>query len=537
MNYEQLKNSILQEAICGRLVPQDPNDEPAAVLLNRIADEKKRLVKAKKIKADKNESHIYRTADGHWMERFADKKRPEACIDDEIPFDIPETWEWTRLKSIVSVLGDGIHGTPEYDDNGEVYFINGNNLNNGKIVIKDDTKRLSVQEAAKHRRELNQNTILVSINGTIGNVAFYNNEPVILGKSACYFNVFTDIYKRYIKVILNSKYFLDYAKEVATGSTIKNVPLAGMRDFFIPLPPLPEQRRIVEKLEQILPKVEKYGKAQDRLDALNIALPEKLKASILQEAIEGRLVPQNPNDEPASAILDKIEKEKTVLVKAKKIKSDKNASRIYRAPDGRWFEHFTTHKVPDLDITDEVSYDVPESWELCRLKDIANLYTGNSISGSEKSTKFTNVQGKDYIGTKDIDFRHTIAYDNGVNIPERYLQNFKIAKEGKVLLCIEGGSAGRKIGILNKEVCFGNKLCCFDTYIDINKYLFYFLQSPSFKQVFNDNKSGIIGGVSINTLKTLIVPIPPINEQRRIVSCLEKMLPKLNLLTQNMNYQ
>ena len=202
MTGQQLKNSILQEAIEGRLVPQDPNDEPASVLLERIRTEKARLVKEKKIKKDKNESRIYRTEDGHWMEHFEDKNREDVCIDEEIPFDIPDTWKWCRLRNIVSILGDGIHGTPEYDAIGEYYFINGNNLSNNRIVIKENTERVNKEEYNKYKKELNKNTILVSINGTIGNVGYYNSEPVILGKSACYFNLMDILLKPYTTLLM-----------------------------------------------------------------------------------------------------------------------------------------------------------------------------------------------------------------------------------------------------------------------------------------------------------------------------------------------
>ena len=149
MNAQQLKNSILQEAIEGRLVPQDPNDEPASVLLDKIRKEKARLVKEKKIRPNKNESYIYLSEDGHWMEHYEDKKQDEVCVDDEIPFSIPDSWEWVRLRGLVSILGDGLHGTPEYDVNGMYYFINGNNLSNNKIVIKANTERVNEEEYIK----------------------------------------------------------------------------------------------------------------------------------------------------------------------------------------------------------------------------------------------------------------------------------------------------------------------------------------------------------------------------------------------------
>lgn len=159
----------------------------------------------------------------------------------------------------MSILGDGIHGTPLYTPNGEIAFINGNNLADGKIVIKADTKTVSHDEALKHSRPLCDRTILVSINGTIGNVAFYNSEQVILGKSACYFNLFSGIQKEYVKLLLETDYFLKYALKVATGTTIKNVPLAGMRNFLVPIPPPKEQIRIVEHYEIIKKQITKFS--------------------------------------------------------------------------------------------------------------------------------------------------------------------------------------------------------------------------------------------------------------------------------------
>ncbi|MBP8593686.1 MAG: restriction endonuclease subunit S [Ruminococcus sp.] len=227
-----LKKSILQEAVQGKLVPQNPDDEPASVLLERIKAEKHKLVKEGKIK----------------------KEKPLAPItEEEIPFDIPESWEWCRLKNIVSLLGDGIHGTPEYSETGKYFFINGNNLSEGNIIIKDDTKKVDESQYLKYRKELNANTVFVSINGTIGNIAFYNNEPVILGKSACYFNLIIKEFKAYMYWLLKTDYFLKYAITNATGSTIKNVSLKTMNDFLVPLPPLEEQKRIVAKIEELMP--------------------------------------------------------------------------------------------------------------------------------------------------------------------------------------------------------------------------------------------------------------------------------------------
>ena len=247
---DKLKSSILQEAIQGKLVPQNPNDEPASVLLERIKNEKERLIKEKKIKRNKNESYIFKE-NNHYYEKIG-KKGDSIRINDKIPFEIPENWQWCKLENIVKILGDGIHGTPNYDDGGEYYFINGNNLNNGEIVFKENTKKVNYDEYIKYKKDLGKTTVLVSINGTIGNVAFYNGENVMLGKSACYFNLFDNIFKKYIKLLIETDYFMKYALNSATGTTIKNVSLKAMKNWLIPIPPLNEQKRIVKIIENIM---------------------------------------------------------------------------------------------------------------------------------------------------------------------------------------------------------------------------------------------------------------------------------------------
>ena len=231
-----MQKSILQMAIQGKLVPQLPEEGTGEELFQQIQAEKQALIKAGKIKKE--------------------KPLPEIA-ENEIPFDIPESWKWVRVCEIISVLGDGIHGTPIFDDFGDYYFVNGNNLAKGNIVFKADTKKVSFDEYEKYKKPLDENTILISINGTIGNYAFYAGEPIILGKSACYFSVLAGIHKEYIRHLINTKFFMDYAVKEATQTTITNVSLKAMRMFPVPLPPLAEQKRIVAKLEEILPLCER----------------------------------------------------------------------------------------------------------------------------------------------------------------------------------------------------------------------------------------------------------------------------------------
>ena len=236
MTPEQLKASILQYAIQGKLVEQRVEEGTGEELYQQIQAEKQRLIQEKKIKKE--------------------KPLPEIA-EDEVPFDIPESWKWVRLQNIATALGDGIHGTPQYTINGGYYFINGNNLAEGKIEIKPDTIQVDASEYEKHKKPLDANTILISINGTIGNYAFYEEEPIILGKSACYFSLLNGVCKEYICIFLKSKVFFDYARQEATQTTIKNVSLKSMRMLPVPLPPLAEQKRIVAKIEELLPLCER----------------------------------------------------------------------------------------------------------------------------------------------------------------------------------------------------------------------------------------------------------------------------------------
>ena len=194
-------------------------------------------------------------------------------------------WEEKELKELTTVLGDGLHGTPKYTVDGEYYFINGNNLDDGKIIFKENTKRVNTDEYNKYKKKLDETTILVSINGTLGNVAFYDGEKIILGKSACYFNIKKSVDKKFIKYVLSSPYFLKYAHREATGATIKNVSLKSMREFRVPFPPLKEQQAIVRQLDALRTETQKLEAVYQK----KIADLEELKKSILQKAFAGEL--------------------------------------------------------------------------------------------------------------------------------------------------------------------------------------------------------------------------------------------------------
>lgn len=441
MIVDDIKKSILQEAFSGKLTKQSKDDS-----------------------SFKN---------NNLLNLNSITKKGKFIFDESNLYEIPESWIWIKLDNIITILGDGLHGTPEFDVNGEYFFVNGNNLKNGQIILKQETKRVSKNEYNKYKKNLNCNTMFISINGTIGNIGFYNNEKIILGKSACYFNLLDFVNKKYLYYFFESKWALDYMINNATGTTIKNVSLDVMRNIRIPFAPIEEQIRIVNKIEKMFAKLDEIRPIADELINLKNKFPNEMKNSILLDAFLGN-----------------------------------------------WSKE--THS----------------NWNEFKLNSLAEIYTGNSISESIKKSKYTNLaEGYNYIGTKDLNFDHSFKYDNGVKIPYNEI-GFKYAKENDILMCIEGGSAGKKIGILNEKVCFGNKLCKFSANEDIinYKFLYYYLQSPIFLRNFRDNLNGIIGGVSINKIKQLTIKIPSLEEQIRIVDKLEKLLPMCADIANIINY-
>lgn len=511
----KLRELILQLAVQGRIAPQDPEDEPASELLREIEVEKKRLVKEGKIKRPKLLPEI----------------RPE-----EVPFQLPEGWEWGRLGEVVSLLGDGIHGTPTYDERGEFFFINGNNLSDGLIEIKENTKTVSADEYLKNRKELNDQTVLVSINGTIGNVAFYNSEKVMLGKSVCYFNLFSLIDKHYIEMLIKSDCFLEYALTSATGSTIKNVSLKAMREFLVPLPPLAEQRRIVVNTDQLMALCDELEEREEEtrnccrelnksaihsltnistgkdltkawtlirknFDVLynDVENVRELRQAILQLAVQGKLAPQEPEDQPASVLLEEIEAEKKKLMKEGKIRKSK--------------------PLPPIE-EDEIPYELPEGWEWARLKTVSyNL--GQKIPESE----FT------YVDVSAINKEHGIISKNTSvikpeNAPSRAR---KIVSEGTVIY-----STVRpyllNIAIIDKEFTPAPIVSTAFAVLHpfpgvLNKYIYYYLRSSVFTEYVESQMIGMAyPAISETKFYKGVIPLPPLLEQKRIVARVDQLM-------------
>ena len=526
MTAKELKNALLQEAVQGKLVPQIASEGNARDLLEEIRKERLSHGFANSYgicseKGKKSKSSDLRSKS---QIRVTKKELPE-ITEDEIPFEIPESWCWCRLGEIVSILGDGIHGTPNYDISGNYYFVNGNNLNNGKIEIKPDTKKVNQSEYEKYKKELNNNTVFVSINGTLGNIAFYENEKIILGKSACYFNLIKNEMKIYIYWLIKTKYFLDYANEEATGTTIKNVSLAAMRNFPIPLPPLAEQKRIVAAIEKFMPLIEEYGKKETQLKAINEKIGTLTKKAILQEAVQGKLVPQIASEGNAKDLLEEIRKERLshgldfANAKSGKKKSKKETALAGSNP---------------CDITeDEIPFDIPENWCWCKVGDLFSTMSGLGYKKdvlSEKSSKMVRVlRGGNILDTSYV-FK-----DDDIMISDKYVKSELFLKKNYLITpAVTSLEHIGKIGYVEKDyddtVVGGFVLMLLPYYSDevLSKYCLYLFATCWFRDMCKEitHKSGqAFYNLSREKLLNLVIPIPPLAEQKRIVDALEKLLP------------
>ena len=450
------------------------------------------------------------------------------CIEDEIPFEIPKSWSWVRLGEISSLITDGTHKTPTYVSNG-IPFLTIQNISKGffdfstiKYISKEE------YECLCKRVRPQQNDILFCRIGTLGEAIkctlnFDFNIFVSLGLIRLLDARFVDYVVKFINSSVMQKWIEQ--NKVGGGTHTFKINLGSMYSILLPLPPLPEQQRIVDKLEEILPLVEKYKEDKEKLDELNLNFPLKLKKSILDYAIKGKLVEQNLEDESVEILLQKIREEKQRLVKDKKLKADKfPQSTIFIGEDNSPYEKIDRET---RCIEDEIPFEIPQSWAWVRLGEICQICTGDSINQTQKLTKYTNLEdGRCYIATKDVGFDGSIDYENGVKIPFEE-SKFKVAPRNSVLLCVEGGSAGKKIGYLDCDVCFGNKLCCFNPLLIEPKFIYYYLQSQIFIYSFMQKMSGIISGISLNAIKTIVIALPPLQEQKRIVEKIELLLPLL----------
>ena len=502
MNAQQLRNSILQEAIHGRLVPQDPADEPASVLLQRIRKEKERLVKEGKLKKKDLES--------------------KPIVDDEIPFVIPKVWEWVRLGEICEYIHRG--KSPKYGTSKKLPII-AQKCNQWDKVYTD--KCLFAEEKTIERYTEEQYIKLGDIiinstgTGTVGRTGFIDGyvfadySKFVADSHVTVVRATGLIDRKFLYYYLISPFIQFGLEDRCSGSTNQiELGTGTIFNYKVPLPPLPEQHRIVAKIEELLPLVEQYGKAQAELDDLNRSLPDKLKKSVLQEAIQGRLVPQNANDEPASELLKRIRKEKERLVKEGKLKKKDMESKPIE--------------------NDEIPFEIPKGWEWVRLGEICEYIHRGKSPKYGTSKKLPIIAQKCNQWDKVYTDKCLFAEEKTI---ERYTEEQYI-KLGDIIINSTGTGTVGRTGYIDGYVFADYSKYVADSHVTVvrstgliaRKFLYYYLISPFIQFGLEDRCSGSTNQIELgtSTISNYKVPIPPLSEQRRIVAKIEELFKKID---------
>ena len=491
MNGKQLKNSILQWAIQGKLVPQDPNDEPASVLLDKIRQEKERLIKEKKIKRDKNASIIYRGEDNSYYEKMLATGEVK-CIDEEIPFEVPKGWEWTRMGNI----GDwGAGATPSKSNpdyyGGNVLWLRTGELNNS--VVYDTEIKVTEKALKECSLRLNQiGDVMIAMYGaTIGKVAIVGKE--LTTNQACCACTPYGIYNYFLFYFLMESQ-TDFVKK-GEGGAQPNISREKLVSHLMPVPPIQEQYRIVEKIETLLPLIDKYNDAQIQQDKLNSEIEDRLRKSILQEAIQGKLVPQIEEEGTAQELLEQIKTEKLKLVKEGKLKKSALASSvIFRGDDNKYYEQIGS-EVTEI----EPPFAFPSTWSIARLNAVCQLTDGLKTTGKQCLLDAKYLRGKS---------------------SETIVEQGKLVYKGDNIVLVDGENSG-EVFIVPQDGYMGSTFK--QLWISSTMYEPYVLAFIQFyKETLRNSKKGAaIPHLNKELFYGLIIGIPPFQEQKRTVQQIE----------------
>ena len=468
MTAQELKNSILQLAVQGKLVPQNADDEPATELLKRIQTEKTIAVNAGIIKKDKKLSEI---------------------TEAEIPYDIPDTWEWLRLGQLCQLLDGEKKSGVKYPYLEAKYLrgkIEGSILESGKFVKKG--------------------TRLILVDGENSGEVFFATEDGYMGSTFKVLYIPDAIYAPYVLNFLLLKKQLFRNRK--TGAAIPHLNKELFFNLLIPIPPLAEQERIVAKVEELLPLIEEYGEAEQKLSTLNVNFPEMLRKSILQQAVQGKLTARDPSDEPASELLKRIQAEKAKLIAEGKIKKEK--------------------PLPPI-TEDDCPFEIPDEWEWVRLTDVGEVSRGRSKHRPRndailyRNGKYPLVQTGDVARSGGL-ITLCSSFYNDVGLAQS-----RMWPEGTLCLTIAANIAD--VGILNFDACFPDSVVGFNAFSPItsNKYFLYMLMA--YKAILDSLATrSAQKNINLDTIASLAYPLPPLAEQQRIVERIEELLAMCDAL-------
>ena len=526
---DQLRKSILQLAIEGKLVKQNPNDEPASELVKKIMAEKKKLIQEGKIKKDKNESYIFKGDDNCYYEKIGNSGPVKL---EDLPFDIPDSWTWIRLKDLIHIQTGASFKKEQSIQEAKSSFVRvlrGGNILPFQFLLKNDDLYIP-QELVSNDILLRKNDLItpaVTSLENIGKIAVITNDLINVTAGG-----FVYIFRPYIDDEILSNLIADYVSSSVYQSMMKDITKKSGQAFYnmnkekllqlyFPIAPFAEMIRIVHKVKKCEPLIDEYSLIEDKLSILEEEFPEKIKKSILQYAIEGKLVKQDPNDEPASVLLERIKTEKENLIKEGKIKRDKNESYIYQGDDKNYYE-----KVGKTASQIDVPSTIPTSWIFARLSSICRIVNG-----------FTPLRSNpDFWENGDINW---MTVDD-INRQGKYLSltiqhitnsavksDDKIVPSGSTFICCTSATIG-KTCINNVPMCSNqqfNGLVIKDARRLNNEFLYYFCSTLKNKLL---ELAGIttFPFVSVDKLGKILVPVPPLEMQKLIVNKI-KMIENL----------
>ncbi len=486
MNAQDLKNSILQLAIQGKLVEQRVEEGTAKELLEQIKAEKEQLIKEKKIKREKSLSEI--TAD-------------------KIPFDIPESWAWVRLGEI-GETNIGLTYKPSDISNNGTIVLRSSNIFNG-ILVYDDIVRVDMT-IPENKMCKSGDILICARNGSkrlVGKAAIIDREGMSFG---AFMAIYRSICNKYVLRVIHSTYFRNALFPETGTTTINQITQDSLRQFLLPLPPLEEQKRIVAKIEELLPFVEKYDKAYSEVEELNKKFPEDMQKSILQYAIQGKLVEQREEEGTAEELYQQIQNEKAKLIKEGMLKKQKQLAEI---------------------TEDEIPFDIPESWRWVRLGNLSEkIGSGSTPTGGKSVYKESGIK---FLRSQNV-YNDGLRLENVAYISEDQNRPGSIVKEKDILLNITGGSIGRcalvpdgfDIANINQHVMIIRNILPGNRF-----FMHYILISPYVQSMIMSVQVGVSReGLSAEKLKNFLIPLPPLKEQMRIVAKIEELMPYHNKL-------
>ena len=526
MTAQQLKNSILQMAVQGKLVPQDPNDEPASVLLERIRAEKERLIKEKKIKREKNPSVIFKGADNTPYEKIGDEVR---SLAGEVPFEIPDSWEWARLGSVVYNRGQTSPST-------EFCYIDIGSIDNKNQKLNPTDTTIAPDKAPSRARKLvDMGDILYStVRPYLHNMCIIDREFPHIPIASTGFAVLTchaNLLNKYLFYYLMSPDFDAYANNTDNAKGVAYPAINDDRLYkaLIPIPPVAEQHRIVSAIDSVNMPLCEYGSKEETLRILNTSFPENLKKSILQEAVQGKLVPQDPSDEPAEALLERIRVEKQRLIKEGKVKKDKRESVIFRRDNS----HYEKRGSEVVCIDDEIPFDIPELWSWCRLNELCTkIGAGSTPTGGitiyvPEGIKFIRSQNVYNDGLKLNDISYITEEINAK-------KKGSIVRSKDILLNITGGSIGRCAVVPDDfDIANVNQHVMIIRLVEpkMRHWIHTILISEYIQNLIMDVQVGVSReGLSATKLMNFLIPVPPISEQNRILDFCSNISNRLSTL-------